>query len=141
LVPKWPGSRTTWFGPEVSSAAASQRRQVAFDGAPDGLEVELTTAALANLLDLLEGRATPGRRSADLRSQRPTSLAPRVLLLLRQRPKRTREIDVLGIETISSENWPAHCSRGEANRLCTSAWVGGTVDLFSRALRGTQNAG
>jgi CYTH domain-containing protein len=48
----------TWFGPEVSSEPAYQRRRLALDGAPDTPEAELTNVALSSLLDLLEDRVT-----------------------------------------------------------------------------------
>jgi hypothetical protein len=47
-----------WFGPEVGTGPAYQRRRLALDGAPDAPEVELTNAALNNLLNLLEDRVT-----------------------------------------------------------------------------------
>jgi CYTH domain-containing protein len=47
-----------WFGPEVSTEPAYQRRRLALDGAPDAPEVDATNAALNSLLDLLEDRLT-----------------------------------------------------------------------------------
>jgi hypothetical protein len=47
-----------WFGPEVSTEPAYQRRRLALDGAPDAPEVDVTNAALNSLLDLLEDRFT-----------------------------------------------------------------------------------
>jgi CYTH domain-containing protein len=46
-----------WFGPEVSTEPAYQRRRLALDGAPDA-PVDATNAALNSLLDLLEDRLT-----------------------------------------------------------------------------------
>jgi CYTH domain-containing protein len=47
-----------WFGPEVSTEPAYQRRRLALDGAPEASEVDVTNAALNSLLDLLEDRFT-----------------------------------------------------------------------------------
>jgi hypothetical protein len=47
-----------WFGPEVSTEPAYQRRRLALDGAPTAPEIEFTNAALNSLLDLLEDRFT-----------------------------------------------------------------------------------
>jgi hypothetical protein len=47
-----------WFGPEVSTEPAYQRRRLALDGAPTVPEIEFTNAALNSLLDLLEDRFT-----------------------------------------------------------------------------------
>jgi hypothetical protein len=47
-----------WVGPEVSAQPAYQRRRLALDGAPDASEVDVSNAALASLLDLLEDRFT-----------------------------------------------------------------------------------
>jgi hypothetical protein len=47
-----------WFGPEVSTEPAYQRRRLALDGAPDAPEVDATNAALNSLLDLLEDQFT-----------------------------------------------------------------------------------
>jgi hypothetical protein len=47
-----------WFGPEVSTEPAYQRRRLALDGAPAVPEIDFTNAALNSLLDLLEDRFT-----------------------------------------------------------------------------------
>jgi CYTH domain-containing protein len=90
-----------WFGPEVSTEPAYQRRRLALDGAPDAPEVDATNAALNSLLDLLEDRFTtwpvqgqaeePGAPAADvsLASDAPVP-APET--------EADEEIDDLGIE-------------------------------------------
>jgi hypothetical protein len=90
-----------WFGPEVSTEPAYQRRRLALDGAPEASEVEFTNAALNSLLDLLEDRFTtwpaPGHpeqldepaADASLASDAPAS-APET--------EAEEEIDDLGIE-------------------------------------------
>jgi hypothetical protein len=90
-----------WFGPEVSTEPAYQRRRLALDGAPDAQEVDATNAALNSLLDLLEDRFTtwpvqgqaeePGAPAADvsLASDAPVP-APET--------EADEEIDDLGIE-------------------------------------------
>ena len=47
-----------WFGPEVSTEPAYQRRRLALDSAPTVPEIDFTNAALNSLLDLLEDRFT-----------------------------------------------------------------------------------
>jgi CYTH domain-containing protein len=91
----------SWFGPEVSTEPAYQRRRLALDGAPDAPEVDATNAALNSLLDLLEDRFTtwpvqgqaeePGAPAADvsLASDAPVP-APET--------EADEEIDDLGIE-------------------------------------------
>jgi CYTH domain-containing protein len=86
-----------WFGPEVSTEPAYQRRRLALDGAPDAPEVDATNAALNSLLDLLEDQFTarpvqgqaaePGAPAADV------SLASDAPV-----PKANKEVDDLGIE-------------------------------------------
>jgi hypothetical protein len=86
-----------WFGPEVSTEPAYQRRRLALDGAPDAPEVDVTNAALNSLLDLLEDQFTtwpvqgqaaePGAPAADV------SLASDAPV-----PKANKEVDDLGIE-------------------------------------------
>ncbi len=90
-----------WFGPEVSTEPAYQRRRLALDGAPDAPEVDATNAALNSLLDLLEDRFTtwpvqgqaaePGAPAADvsLASDAPVP-APET--------EADEELDDLGIE-------------------------------------------
>jgi hypothetical protein len=89
-----------WFGPEISTELAYQRRRLALDGAPEAPEIEFTDAALNSLLDLLEDRVTtwlqpqqpqePDARAADAS---PTSDAPA------SAPEaEAEEIDDLGIE-------------------------------------------
>jgi hypothetical protein len=90
-----------WFGPEVSTEPAYQRRCLALDGAPEASEAEFTNAALNSLLDLLEDRFTtwpaPGHpeepdepaADASLASDAPAS-APET--------EAEEEIDDLGIE-------------------------------------------
>jgi hypothetical protein len=89
-----------WFGPEVSTEPAYQRRRLALDGAPTASETEFTNAALNSLLDLLEDRVTtwpqpqqpqePDAREADAS---PASDAPALAL-----ETEAEEIDDLGIE-------------------------------------------
>jgi hypothetical protein len=43
-----------WFGSEVRTEPAYQRRRLALDGAPHAPEVDMTNAALNGLLDLLK---------------------------------------------------------------------------------------
>jgi len=91
----------SWFGPEVSADPAYQRRRLALDGHPDTLEVDLSNAALASLLDLLEDRFTtwpvhgqaaePDAPAADA-SPRAESRATK------PDAKADDEIDALGIE-------------------------------------------
>ena len=90
-----------WFGPEVSTEPAYQRRRLALDGAPDAPEVDATNAALNSLLDLLEDRFTtwpvqgqaeePGAPAADvsLASDAPVP---------EPETEADEEIDDLGIE-------------------------------------------
>jgi hypothetical protein len=90
-----------WFGAEVSTEPAYQRRRLALDGAPDAPEVDATNAALDSLLDHLEDRFTtwpvqgqaaePGAPAADvsLASDAPVP-APETEV--------DEEIDDLGIE-------------------------------------------
>jgi len=47
-----------WFGPEVSTEPAYERRRLALDGAPDVRDMDVTNGALNSLLDLLEDRFT-----------------------------------------------------------------------------------
>lgn len=46
-----------WFGPEVTTDLAYERRSIALDGVPQADEVPLSNAALNALLDVLEDRA------------------------------------------------------------------------------------
>jgi hypothetical protein len=90
-----------WFGPEVSTKPAYQRRRLALDGAPDAPEVDATNAALNSLLDLLEDRFTtwpvqgqaaePGAPAADVSRASDASVpAPET--------EADQEVDDLGIE-------------------------------------------
>jgi hypothetical protein len=90
-----------WFGPEVSAEPAYQRRRLAFEGAPDAVDVDVTNGALDHLLDLLEDRFTtwPGPHqvtisdasAADV-TRRPKASVPEL------EPAVDEEIDELGIE-------------------------------------------
>jgi CYTH domain-containing protein len=90
-----------WFGPEVSTEPAYQRRSLALDDAPDAPEVDATNAALNSLLDHLEDRFTtwpvqgqaaePGAPAADVS---PVSDAP----VPAPETEADEEIDDLGIE-------------------------------------------
>jgi CYTH domain-containing protein len=51
-----------WFGPEVTSEPAYQKRSLAPAGLPEAPEVDLTDAALSSLLDTLENRSGARRQ-------------------------------------------------------------------------------
>jgi hypothetical protein len=81
-----------WFGPEVSAEPAYQHRRLAFDGAPNMSEIDVTNAALNSLLDALDDRAgepqlTPARQAQAPAPSRPTF-----------DPKSEQELDELHIE-------------------------------------------
>jgi CYTH domain-containing protein len=90
-----------WFGPEVSTEPAYQRRRLAREGAPDASEVEVTNAALTSLLDLLEDRLTswplPGQAGI---SDEPAAEAASLSAAPVPVPEHEadEEIDDLGIE-------------------------------------------
>jgi hypothetical protein len=88
-----------WFGPEVSTEPAYQRRRLALDGAPEAPEVDVSNAALNSLLDLLEYRVTtwpqpqqPNEPDAQAADASPASDASA------SAPETEAEIDDLGIE-------------------------------------------
>jgi hypothetical protein len=90
-----------WFGPEVSTEPAYERRRLALDGAPEAPEVEFTNAALNSLLELLEDRITtwpqpqqPEEPDAQAADASPASDAPASAL----ETETDGEIDDLGIE-------------------------------------------
>jgi hypothetical protein len=90
-----------WFGPEVSTEPAYQRRRLALDGALGAPEVEFTNAALNSLLDLLEDRITtwpqpqqPNEPDAQAADASPTPDAPASA----PQTEADEEIDDLGIE-------------------------------------------
>jgi hypothetical protein len=90
-----------WFGPEVSTEPAYQRRRLALDGAPEAPEVEFTDAALNSLLDLLEDRVTtwpqpqqPKEPDTPAADASPASDAPASA----PEAEAEEEIDDLGIE-------------------------------------------
>jgi CYTH domain-containing protein len=90
-----------WFGPEVSAEPAYQRRRLAFDGAPEASEVDVTNAALYSLLDLLEDRFTtwPRLHEAEI-PEAPMAAGPRSSDTPVPAPEAEadEEIDDLGIE-------------------------------------------
>jgi hypothetical protein len=66
-----------WFGPEVSTEPAYQRRRLALDGGSDAAEIEVTNAAVNSLLDLLEDRFTTWPLSGQgVTSDEPVADAP-----------------------------------------------------------------
>ncbi len=90
-----------WFGPEISAAPAYQRRRLALEGAPTVPEVEVSNAALASLLDLLEDRFTtwplPGQAAGA--DELAADASPRAESPVPEPdPEVDDEIDDLGIE-------------------------------------------
>jgi CYTH domain-containing protein len=88
-----------WFGPEVSTEPAYQRRRLALNGDPKAAEVEVTNAGLTSLLDLLEDRLTtwplPGQAAEpDTPAAEAASLSAAPVPV----PETEEEIDDLGIE-------------------------------------------
>ena len=88
-----------WFGPEVSTEPAYQRRRLALNGAPAVSEVDVTNAALNSLLDLLEDRSWPVQGQAG----EPDAPAVGVPITLnapvpKLETEADEEIDDLGIE-------------------------------------------
>ncbi len=90
-----------WFGPEVSTEPAYQRRRLILDGSPKASEVDVTNAALTSLLDLLEDRITtwsqpqqPEELNAQAADASPASDAPASA----PETEADEEIDDLGIE-------------------------------------------
>jgi CYTH domain-containing protein len=69
-----------WFGPEVSAEPTYQHRRLAFEGAPEPPEVEVTNAALNSLLDLLEDRFStwPGPHEATISDSSAADVTPRL---------------------------------------------------------------
>jgi len=90
-----------WFGPEVSAEPAYLRRRLALEGPPEAPEVDVSNAALNNLLDLLDGRFSTWSRSLEaMISDVPAADAsPPVAATVPERETETQEeIDALGIE-------------------------------------------
>jgi hypothetical protein len=89
-----------WFGPEISTELAYQRRRLALDGAPEIPEVELTNVALNSLLDLLEDRVTTWPVQGGVESAKPAAgVSPRSEPPVPPAEVETdEEIDDLGIE-------------------------------------------
>jgi CYTH domain-containing protein len=90
-----------WFGSEVSAEPAYRRRRLALEGAPEAPEVDVTNAALNNLLDLLEDRFSTWSQSLEaMISDVPAADAsPPVAAPVPERETEAQEeIDALGIE-------------------------------------------
>ena len=65
-----------WFGPEVTAAPRYRSRTVAVSGVPDPVEVALSDAMLASLLDTLESRAVRAGGAAARPPVRSSAGAP-----------------------------------------------------------------
>ncbi|WP_457093056.1 hypothetical protein [Microvirga sp. P5_D2] len=90
-----------WFGPEVSAEPAYRRRRLALEGAPEAPEVDVTNAALNNLLDLLEDRSSTWSQSLEaMISDVPAADAslPVAAPVSEPETEAQEEIDELGIE-------------------------------------------
>jgi hypothetical protein len=90
-----------WFGPEVSTESAYQRRRLALDGAPDAPDIDATNAALNSLLDLLEDRLTTWPQPHEsMGSNEPAVSASPLPDALGPMPETEadQEVDDLGIE-------------------------------------------
>jgi hypothetical protein len=89
-----------WFGPEVSTEPAYQRRRLALDGAPTVPETDFTDAALNSLLDLLEDQLTiwPAPGHAEETGEPATDRLPSSGIHVPMREEEADEIDDLGIE-------------------------------------------
>jgi hypothetical protein len=90
-----------WFGPEISAEPAYQRRRLALEGAPDAPEVDVSNAALNNLLDLLEDRFSTWSQSLEaMISDVPAADAPPPVAapVPERETEAQEEIDSLGIE-------------------------------------------
>ena len=118
-----------WFGPEVSTEPAYQRRRLALDGAPDAPEMDVTNAALNSLLDLLEDRFTtwplPGqaeeRTHRQLMPLHPRGSCPRA------GTEADEESMISALRMRSFASWRGLCNRGEADNRGTSVRVAGTA--------------
>jgi hypothetical protein len=91
-----------WFGPEVSTEPAYQRRRLALDGAPIVPETDFTDAALNSLLDLLEDQLTiwPAPGHAEETDEPTTDRLPSSGIPVPMRQEKADEIDDLGIEDV-----------------------------------------
>jgi hypothetical protein len=89
-----------WFGPEVSTEPAYQRRRLALDGAPTVPEIDFTNAALNSLLDLLEDRFTtwPTLGHTEEPDEPATDRLQSSGIPVPAREERADEIDDLGTE-------------------------------------------
>jgi hypothetical protein len=89
-----------WFGPEVSTEPAYQRRRLALDGAPTVPETDFTDAALNSLLDLLEDQLTiwPAPGHTEKTDEPATDRLPSSCIPVAMREDKAHEIDDLGIE-------------------------------------------
>jgi hypothetical protein len=86
-----------WFGLEVSTEPAYQRRRLALEGAPAAPEAEVTNAALNSLLDLLEDRFATGSGPREAQTpEAPMAAGPGSSDA--PVPEIDEEIDDLGIE-------------------------------------------
>jgi hypothetical protein len=90
-----------WFGPEVSTEPAYQRRTVALKGVPAARDVDVTNGALNYLLDLLEDRLTTwlGPHETTISDVSAADVTPRPKAPVPElEPDVDEEVDEFGIE-------------------------------------------